>query len=159
MVGAGRIEHQTTNLGVWSSNLSGRAKLNQWLTPISFRRQTKPIFHSGAQLGAHDERLVPARRPRTRAATRPLGRQRWANYGLCRARRRRICRVMKPRSCCLVVRRSGRDDGRDAIPRDSALVGLRSIRNAESSHSSEHPNAFTSFRRSTLECSDVRLGW
>jgi len=25
--------------------------------------------------------------------------------------------------------------------------------------SSEHPNTFTSFRRPTLECSDVRLGW
>jgi hypothetical protein len=40
------------------------------------------------------------------------------------------------------------------------LVGIRStFAVPHLAQSSEHPNTFTSFRRPTLECSDVRLGW
>ena len=46
------------------------------------------------------------------------------------------------------------------FPRDHALVGIRStFAVPHLAQSSEHPNTFTSFRRPTLECSDVRLGW
>ena len=51
-------EHQTTNLGVGSSDLSGRANIINNLRGIS--QPAHCFFPLGAQLGAHDERLAPA---------------------------------------------------------------------------------------------------
>ena len=51
--------HQTTNLGVVSSNLSGRANIINNLR--QFRSQRRLAWsHWGAQLGAHEVRLAPA---------------------------------------------------------------------------------------------------
>ena len=58
------IEHQTTNLGVRSSNLSGRANIINGLR--QFRSSRRLAYsHWGAQLGAHNERSAPATGPPT----------------------------------------------------------------------------------------------
>ena len=115
----GGVERQTTNLGVWSSNLSGRAGST---TYVNFQfRQDELNSHSGAQLGAHDERLAPARRPRT-SGDPAFGRQ--CSARLVRARRRRICRLMKQRSRSGRRRRSRRHSAQFSVSWPKVKCGI-----------------------------------
>ena len=135
------MEHQTTNLGVGSSNLSGRAK---WINDL---RQFSVLAPDDNLTRAHNWAHVlsvcaPARRPRT-----VWGDNAWANHGSCRARRRKICRLIKPRFCCVVVRRNGR---RRRSRRHSArfsvswpTVNLRSAASNAIIRTSEHFHVFS----------------
>jgi hypothetical protein len=116
-------------------------------------------------------KYIYPRRPRAHplAARGAFARQRWANYGVCDGTPAQVLPADEAALLLLgsSVAPSSRPEASHTrgrrpppFPRDSALVGLRSIFAVPHlAQSSEHPNTFTSFRRPTLECSDVRLGW